>query len=188
MSKVLCIVGMAGAGKSIVSDELVKVGFSFLRFGQITLDEVKNRELDNNEANEKSIREGFRKEHGMGAFAILNIPKLDILLENSDVVVDGLYSWSEYKILKEKYGEAMKVIAVYAPPKLRYKRLVNRKSENDEKQRFRSFTKQESESRDYAEIENSEKGGPIAMADFIIVNTGSLESVKNQLKEILKIL
>lgn len=185
---ILCIVGMAGAGKSIISDELVKVGFAFLRFGQITLDEVKNRELDNNEANEKSIREGFRKEHGMGAFAILNIPKLDILLENSDVVVDGLYSWSEYKILKEKYGEAMKVIAVYAPPELRYKRLVNRKSENDEKQRFRSSTKQESKSRDYAEIENSEKGGPIAMADFIIVNTGFLESVRNQLEEILKIL
>ncbi len=186
MFKVLCIVGMTGSGKSVVSDELVKNGFSFLRFGQITLDEVKNRGLDNSEANERGVREGFRKEHGMGAFAILNIPKLDQLLENSDVVVDGLYSWSEYKILKEKYGELMKVIAVWASPSLRYERLTNRKAENDEKQRFRSFTKEEAESRDYAELENSEKGGPIAMADFTIKNNGSLENLKTQFKDIVK--
>lgn len=184
-NKILFIVGMPGSGKSIVSDHLVKQGFAFLRFGQIVLDKIKQENLEVNEVNEKKIREDFRKEYGMGAFARLNIPKFDRLLEKSNVVGDGLYSWSEYKILKEKYKDSMYVIAVYVPPELRYQRLESRKVEKDEKNRFRSFTREESKARDYAEIENIEKGGPIAMADFTIINTGTVKELKQKLKDIL---
>ncbi len=187
-NKIVFIVGMAGSGKSIVSDELVKKGFAFLRFGQITLDKIKQDGLEVNEANEKKTREAFRKEHGMGAYAILNIPKFDELLKKSNVVGDNLMSWSEYKILKEKYRNSMYVIAVYAPPKLRYQRLENRAVEKDEKQRFRSFTKKEAKARDYAEIENLEKGGPIAMADFTIDNTGTIEQLKQKVREVLSLI
>jgi dephospho-CoA kinase len=184
-NKIVCVVGMAGAGKSVVSDELVKSGFAFFRFGQITLDMVKEKNLEVNEANERKIREGLRKKYGMGAFAVLNISKIDELIKKSNVVGDGLYSWSEYKILKEKYGDAMYVVAVYAPPMLRYSRLKNRSVENDQNQRFRNFTEEEAKARDYAEIENLEKGGPIVMADFTIVNTGTIDEVKKKTREIL---
>lgn len=177
---------MAGSGKSIVSDELTNAGFAYLRFGQITLDKIKEQGLETNEANEKATREGFRKKFGMGAFALLNIPKLDELLINSNVVVDGLYSWAEYKILKEKYNDQMYVLAVYAPPKLRYERLESRTAENDDKKRFRSFTKEEAKSRDYSEIENIEKGGPIAMADFTVVNTGDINELREDLRRVLE--
>lgn len=184
-NKLICVVGMPGSGKSIISDELAKKGFAYLRFGQITLDKIKEDGLEVNEANEKKTREGFRKEHGMAAFAVLNIPKIDELIKDFNVAVDGLYSWSEYKMLKEKYGENMFVLAVFAPPKLRYERLENRSAENDDQKRFRSFTKVESKSRDYAEIENMEKGGPIAMADFTIVNTGTIDEAKEKLGQFL---
>ena len=184
-NKVICIVGMPGAGKSIVSDELVKQGLAYLRFGQITIDKIKEEGLKLNENNEKKIRENFRKKYGMGAFATLNISKIDELLKKSNVVVDGLYSWSEYKILKEKYGDSMHVVAVYAPPKLRYARLRDRNVEADFTQRFRSITEEEAGTRDCAEIENIEKGGPIAMADFTIVNTETIEKLKENINEIL---
>ncbi len=184
-NKIICIVGMTGSGKSVVADELVKEGFAFLRFGQITLDIVKERGLPLNEKNERAIREDLRKQHGMAAFALLNIPKIDALLKKSDVVVDGLYSWSEYKILKEKYADTMYVVAVFAPPETRYGRLVNRSVKGDEAQRFRNFTKEEAQSRDFAEIENLEKGGPIVMADFTIINTGTIDELKENIKEIL---
>ena len=64
-NKIICVVGMPGSGKSIVSDELVKQGFAFLRFGQITLDKVKEQGLKPNESNERKIREDFRKKYGM---------------------------------------------------------------------------------------------------------------------------
>ncbi|MDD2696833.1 MAG: AAA family ATPase [Candidatus Pacebacteria bacterium] len=184
-NKIVCIVGMPGSGKSTVADEMVNKGFAYLRFGQITLDKIKEEGLEVNEANEKRIREDFRKQYGMAAFAVLNIPKIDGLIENSNVVVDGLYSWSEYKILKEKYGDSMFVLSVYAPPGLRYERLGGRSVTNDDKQRFRNFTEKEAKARDYAEIENLEKGGPIAMADFTIINTGTIDELKNDLNKFL---
>lgn len=187
MNKVVAIVGMCGAGKSIVADEFVKARYRYLRFGQITLDEVKRRGLKPNEKLEKEIREGFRKKHGMAAFAIVNMPKIDEFLKKGDVVADGLYSWSEYKALKEKYGDNLIVVAVYAPPALRYDRLSQRSQDvlEDKNLRYRSFTHKEAKARDYAEIENIEKGGPIAMADYTIINTGSVSDLNKQTKDIL---
>lgn len=180
--------GMCGAGKSIVADEFVKAGYQYLRFGQITLDEVKRRGLPPSEKLEKEIREGFRTQYGMAAFAILNLPKFDQLLKKSHVVGDGLYSWSEYKILKEKYADNLFIVAVYSPPKLRYQRLNKRMEgiKEDPKLRYRSFTLQEAKSRDWAEIENVEKGGPIAMADYTIINIGSMEEVIKRTREIIE--
>ena len=54
-NKIFCVVGMAGSGKSLVADELVKRGLAFLRFGQITLDKVKEQNLEVNEKNERKI-------------------------------------------------------------------------------------------------------------------------------------
>ena len=184
-NKIVFIVGMCGSGKSIASDELVKNGFAFLRFGQITIDKVIEDGLEINEANEKKVRESLRKEYGMAAYAILNLPKFDELLSSRNVVGDGLYSWSEYKILKEKYKENMYVIAVYAPPNLRYERLKNRIVKNDPQMRFRSVPEEAAKARDYAEIENLEKGGPITMADFTIINTGTINELKEKVDDIL---
>ena len=182
MNNIIAVVGMCGSGKSEVSDFLQEKGYQFLRFGQITLDEIKKRGLKPIEKNEKGIREGFRKEHGMAAFAILNKPKIDELLEKGDVVIDGLYSWSEYKFLKEAYEDKLQILAVNTPREIRYNRLEKRLT--DEKMRGRPATRKQSESRDYAEIENIEKGGPIAMADIIVTNTGTKEDLKEQLKNI----
>ena len=187
MNKFIALVGMAGSGKSVVADELINRGYQFFRFGQITMDIIKERGLEVNEANERFIRESVRKEHGMSAYAILNIPKIENYLNAGNVVGDGLYSWSEYKILKEKFNDHMFVIAVYAPPKLRYKRLSGRKQlAGDKDIRFRQMTPEQAKSRDFAEIENIEKAGPIAMADFTLVNTGTLESLIDQLNNALK--
>jgi dephospho-CoA kinase len=177
---------MTGSGKSVVSDYLVNKGYSYLRFGQITMDLIKKRGLEPTEVNEKSIRESVRKEHGMGAYALLNIPKFDELLKKGNVVGDGLYSWSEYKILREKYGNQLVVLAVFAPPELRYSRLVNRTLlSTDVSLKNRPATLESAMSRDFAEIENIEKGGPIAMSDFTLINTGSVSELILQLEKVL---
>lgn len=179
---------MTGSGKSEVADKFVKKGFEYLRFGQITLDEVKKRGLEPKEENERLIREEFRRKYGQAAFAILNMPKIEEILSNGkDVLIDGLYSWAEYKELKNKYGDQLIVIAIYAPPKTRYQRLKDRRSryKDDPKMKYRSFSKEETKSRDYAEIENLDKGGPIAMANFTIENTGTLKELDERVDGVL---
>jgi dephospho-CoA kinase len=126
--------------------------------------------LELNEKNERYVRELLRKEHGMAAYASLNQPRIDAALKDSDVVIDGLYSWEEYIALKEYYNDNFFVLAVWASPQSRYRRLAARQE--------RGLTPAESESRDRAEIENSNKGGPIAMADFTILNEGEMDDLR----------
>jgi len=50
------------------------------------------------------------------------------------------------------------------------------------------LTEAEAASRDAAEIENVSKGGPIAMADFTIINESSLENLRKEVRRIISIL
>ncbi len=181
--------GMCGAGKSEVAEHLKsKKEFGFVRFGQITLDKVCEMGKEPTEALEREIREKMREDYGMAAFAKLNILKFDKLLLKGDVIGDGLYSWEEYIVLKEKYSDQLVVIATYAPPKMRYKRLEGRSERHgeDDDKRYRSFSKAEAESRDKSEIENLHKAGPIAMAAFTVKNTTTLDDLKRQVDDIFK--
>lgn len=181
--KIIAIVGMCGGGKSEVADFLIKKNFEYIRLGQITLDEVKRLGLEPNEKNERPIREGFRKKHGMAAFAILNMGKIN--KAKGDLIIDGLYSWEEYLYFKEKLPGII-VLAVYASPKTRYARLENRAAKHgpDAAMKYRSFSRNDAAARDKAEIENSKKGGPIAMADFTVVNEGTVSELKDNLNKI----
>lgn len=187
-NKLICLVGMGGAGKSEVAEYMMKQHkFGYFRFGQIVLDKVKETGLPPSEKLEKEIREKVRKEHGMAAMAILNRPKIESMIEVGDVLGDGLYSWEEYLYLKDNYPEQFIVIAVYAPPTIRYDRLENRAERHgeDENLRFRSFKKGESWDRDKNEIENVSKAGPIAMADFVLLNTSTRENLHTQIDKVL---
>ncbi|MBI4284599.1 MAG: AAA family ATPase [Chloroflexi bacterium] len=175
--KVISIVGMAGSGKSEVSRVFERRDFVRVRFGDLTDEEVARRGLALNEANERHIRELLRQEHGMAAYARLNLPRIDAALKDSNVVIDGLYSWEEYLFLKEHYGESFAVVAVWASPQSRYGRLAGRAR--------RPLTADEAASRDRAEIENTNKGGPIAMADFTILNESTLDDLRQQAERIV---
>lgn len=175
--KVVAIVGMAGSGKSEVARLFEEQGFTRIRFGDITDSEVAKRGLELNEANERKVRELLRREQGMAAYAKLNLPKIDSALKNSAVVIDGLYSWEEYLFLKEYYQGDFSVVAVWSSPEVRYTRLAVRN--------VRPLTAAEAASRDRAEIENVNKGGPIAMADFTICNQSSLAELKEETEKII---
>jgi dephospho-CoA kinase len=175
--KVVSIVGMTGAGKSVVSKVFEQNGFIRVRFGDVTDEEVKQRGLELNEVNERYIRELIRQEHGMSAYAKLNLPRINSALEHSDVVIDGLYSWEEYSFLKTYYGEDFWVVAVWSPPRTRYQRLTTRLE--------RHLTLEEAANRDRAEIENINKGGPIAMADFTIKNKTSLADLRRETERVI---
>jgi dephospho-CoA kinase len=176
--KLIALVGMAGSGKSEVSRVFEQDGFARIRFGDITDEEVAKRGLPLTADNERTVRESLRRTLGMEAYAILNRPKIDAALEISNVIIDGLYSWEEYVYLKSCYGEKLTVIAVYASPRTRYNRLKSRS--------VRPFTPAEAADRDKTEIENINKGGPIAMADYTLANESSPEALRKETAELLK--
>ena len=176
----LVIVGMAGSGKSSVARHLEKKDWRVIRFGALTMRELESRHLPINEANEKSVREELRAKHGMDAFAKILLPSIKENLSAGSTVIDGLYSWAEYKFLKGHFGDQMKVVAIYTTRSVRYARLSQRAE--------RPLSLEEAELRDYAEIENVEKGGPIAMADYTIVNDGTEKELFRAVDKLLSTL
>ena len=177
MNKLYAIVGMCGSGKSIASDYLVSKGFNKVYFGGFTMDNLKEANLEVNPENEKMMREKLRSELGMGAFAIVLLPKIKECFNNGNTVLDGVYSYDEVKILKENFPE-LKIIAIVCDKDIRYDRLSIRE--------VRPLTNEEASARDIAEVENIAKAPPIAMADYYILNNGSVEEYKTRLEEILE--
>ncbi len=167
--QLLAIVGMPGAGKSVVVDYLRSKRWTVVHFGGVTIREIEKRGLLVNEANERIVREDLRKEHGMAAFAKLSMKDVLTGLSKGPTVIDGLYSWSEFKFLRNRLSKGFFLVNVFASKQIRYDRLLHRE--------VRPLSHEEAEARDFAEIENLEKGGPIAMADFTLLNDGSIEEL-----------
>lgn len=177
---VIAIVGMAGSGKSVSCSHFKSLNYPVLRFGDQTDIGLKELGLPLVEANEKKYREDIRKELGMAAMAIKIESRINKALETSDTVfLDGLYSWEEHTYLKDKF-ENFFLLAIYTRPNIRYQRLAKRE--------IRPLTKKEAQARDYAEIENLHKGGPIAMADFLIKNNKQTEKLFNKLNDTLNLI
>lgn len=179
MNKILAIVGMCGSGKSIASEYYEKLGYQKVYFGGVTMMKLKEEGLEVNPENERMMRERLREEYGMGAYAYLLLPTIEELSKKGNVVLDGLYSWDELKILKEKFSNLI-VLSIVVNKKDRYSRLVNRE--------IRPLTNEEANKRDITEIENLAKGGPIAFADYYILNNGDLDDYKTALEEITKLI
>ena len=102
MNKIIAVVGMCGAGKSVASDLLENMGYKKVYFGGVTMEKLKEENLEVNPANEKMMRERLRSELGMGAYAKILLPRIKEYSNECNTVLDGLYSWDELKILKDE--------------------------------------------------------------------------------------
>jgi dephospho-CoA kinase len=71
----------------------------------------------------------------------------------------------------------MIVVAIACPRWLRYERLAARP--------VRPLTPEQAEARDWQEIEKLEKGGPIAIADFTLVNDGEVDVLLEKLDSLM---
>lgn len=159
----IAFVGMPGSGKSQAVSYLSAKNIPFVRFGQLTDDVISKEGLVVSEETERHVREKLRKDHGMAAYAKLSEAKIrKCLLQSTIVLIDGMYSWEEYVYIRDHF-EKLIVVHIYAERKIRYNRLSTRA--------VRPLTYKQAEERDFSEIEKLNKGGPIAIADYLIDNT-----------------
>jgi len=176
MKKIVAVICMCGSGKSEVVKYFVDKGYQKVYFGNVVLNEIKSKGLDVNEVTERKVREELRDRYGMGAMAIKSIDKVREYYIKGNVVIESLYSWREFKILKSEFGDRFKLLAVYTTKNIRYSRLKQRE--------VRPLIYDEAVSRDVSEIERLDKGGPIAYADYLVINDSTLDDLYKQLEKI----
>ena len=177
--KIIAFVGLAGAGKSIAVDYITAKGYPKVYFGGVILDALTEVGLEHTQENEKKFREEIRATEGNDFVAKRIIAQIHNLIAAGQhrIVADGLYSWTEYKALKHEFPGELELVAIVAPKRLRHHRLLTRP--------IRPLTSTEADQRDWAEIENIEKGGPIAIADHFIINDGTIEQLHEQVDKVL---
>lgn len=180
--KIIALVGMSGSGKSVAVDFLTGKGYPKVHFGGMIYKEMEKRGIERTEdgESEKEFREMIRETEGKDWVVkqVISETKDLIAAGQKRIVLDGVYSWTEYKILKHEFPTCLTFVAVVVDKKLRYARVAERPE--------RSFDITAIRERDRSEIENLEKGGPIAAADYYVLNNGSIEDVHVRLGEILK--
>lgn len=178
--KIIAFVGLPGVGKSVAVDYITEKGYPKVYFGGIIYSAMNEAGIEITPESQQKFRKEIREIEGKD-FVVKRVIKQTHDLINAGqnhIVLDGLYSWTEYKILKREFPGEISVVAIVSNKKLRHHRLTNRPE--------RPFTLEEANQRDWSEIEDLEKGGPIAIADHYIINNGSLDNMYKQLAEILE--
>lgn len=177
--KIVAIVGMSGSGKSVAVDYLTERGTPKVYFGGMIYKEMEKRGIPYSPDNEREFREMIRQTEGKDWVVRQAIAETKDLINAGQkrIVLDGVYSWTEYKALKHEFPGDLTFIAIITSKPLRYERVAKRPE--------RPFDATKIRERDISEIENLEKGGPIAAADYYILNDGSVEDLHANLKQIL---
>ena len=180
--KILAVVGMSGSGKSVIVDYLTEKGYPKVYFGGMIYKEMEKRGIERTEdgESEKEFREMIRETEGKDWVVRQVIEETKDLISAGQkrIVLDGVYSWTEYKTLKKEFPKCLTFVAVVVDKKLRYERVAKRPG--------RAFDGKAIRERDRSEIENLEKGGPIVAADYYVLNNGTIEEAEEALDKILK--
>lgn len=178
--KIIAFVGLAGAGKSSAVDYVAAKGFPKIYFGGVIYQAMREAGIEITPESQQTFREEIRAREGKDFVVKRVIQQANDLIASGQrrILFDGLYTWTEYRMLKHEFPGELTVAAIVAPRRLRHRRLAVRPE--------RPFTAKEATERDWSEIENLEKGGPIAIADHYIINDGDLEKLHTQIDQELE--
>ena len=177
---IIAFVGMPGSGKSTAVGYLSSKGFPKVYFGGVIYDAMREAGIEITPESQTTFREEIREKEGKDFVAQNIVTQINNLIDAGQhtIIADGLYTWTEFKILKRAFPGELTVIAVLAPRNIRHRRLSQRPE--------RPFTPEEAKTRDWSEIEKLEKGGPIAMADYFVINDSSVEQLYEDIDDVIE--
>lgn len=163
---------MPGSGKSILADILKAKGFVVISMSGALRKKYESEAKIGERLMDFAKR--MRELYGEGIVARLSIEEIPPYA--AKVAFDGVRSLYEVEEFK-RIGDPV-IIAVHSPPLIRYQRILSRKRPEDP---------QDIEGlrlRDMDELKFG-IGGVIAMADYIIVNDGTIDEFKKRAEELL---
>lgn len=173
--KLICITGMPGCGKEEFVRTLEQHGLPVVRMGDVVRAEAQKRGVKFSDDTVGGLAHEERLKHGYGIWAQRTLPYL-----NQEVVaVDGIRCSEELEIFKQKLQGELILVAIHSSPKTRRERLIARGRADD------VISQEEFEKRDIRELSWG-LGKVIALADYMIINEGTVEDLKSNAVWFLK--
>ncbi|MDD5192848.1 MAG: dephospho-CoA kinase [Candidatus Nanoarchaeia archaeon] len=176
------IVGVTGsiaAGKETLTDFLRKKGFVYLETSKMLAEELVRRGLEPSRANMQNLGDELREKDGAGALMKMFLKKTE---PGKNYIFDSLRNAGEAEFLRKNVRDFV-LIAVDAPQKVRFERIMKRGKPSDPKT-WEEFLK--IDNRDFFDETNplgQQTGKCIEIADFKVINYGDLEKSKKKIRE-----
>lgn len=174
---VVGVAGMPGSGKSLVVNAAKALGYGVVVMGDVVREEAMARGVQPSPENIGRIMLELRQKEGRSVIAKRCIPRIE-KAEESKIIVDGVRSLEEVEEFK-KHVSKFALVAVLSSPETRFRRLY-RRQRSDDPEDWEIFRQ-----RDLRELSVG-LGSAIALAEYVVVNEGSVESTKEKAKEILR--
>jgi len=171
---IIGVSGPIGAGKTKFCEILKEMGFSYISLSDVLREECSRRGLGVDRETLRKVGDELRRKYGKEALAVMVWKRID---RSRDWVVDAIRVPEEANYLREKGAV---IVGIYAPQKLRFKRIMER--QRDKYRNFEEFVKADNHDRALG-IDDV-----LREADFIIVNDGTEEELRENAKKLLEII
>jgi dephospho-CoA kinase len=174
---VLALTGMPGSGKSLVVNITREKGYEIIIMGDVIREETRKRGLAPTPENTGQVMLELRQKEGPATIAKRCLPRI-AATKNPKILIDGIRSLDEVAELQNHFPK-LTLIALHASPQTRFSRLLKRDRPDDPKnwQTFRE--------RDIRELTVG-LGNAIAMAENMIINEGTLETAKQEVRQTIE--
>lgn len=177
VNKALGVVGMPGSGKSIAVEVAKSFDIPIITMGNVVREVAESKGINLSPTELGNLALELRREGGNAAIANMCLPKI-MELKSDYLLIDGLRSMSEVDTFQTRVKKLF-IVAIHVSPKTRFDRLKQRARPDDPK------TWMEFRQRDLREIKIG-LGEAIALADFMVINEGTVEEAKKELRRVFE--
>jgi dephospho-CoA kinase len=179
---IIGITGTDGAGKGTVVEYLVtKKGFVHHSVSGFITKEVTKQGLPISRNQLRLTGNELREKYGDDVLVALALKEIEEK-QDSHAIVESIRATAEAETLKA-YGGVL--VAVDADPHVRYDRVQGRRSEKDQVTFEEFFSHEELEKND-PNPHGMQKAKVMEMADYTILNNGSLEELEAAVEQFLR--
>ena len=179
---IIGITGTLGAGKGTVVDYLVKEkNFRHYSVRQYLIDKIKKQGLPVNRDTMTSTANALRKDHH-SAFIIEELYR-QAKDQKQNAIIESIRTPGEIDFLRTQ-GEFF-LFALDAKPETRYKRILSRGSETDHVD-YETFLSNELREMSTTDPNKQNLGKCIQMADFRVNNDGDVQTLYEEIDNILR--
>ena len=180
--KIIGITGTIGAGKGTIVDYLVNnYDFKHYSVRNYLIEEAKKQNLPLNRDTYVEIANKLRRNHSP-SYIIDELYK-EALTDGNDAIIESIRTEGEIDSLRKK-GDFI-LWAVDAEPKIRYNRIVTRKSETD-RISFETFLLNEQREMNADDPTKQNIAACIRKADVVLINNDNYEKLFEQIEKYLK--